>query len=129
MRSSRRRHRRQREKQFENLAAYLIVLYRSDPNRFLREWDKRVSSWIDEIHYRGRRLRMKTESKESYFRIFAVLEFVEQFLIQHPEINRKVGPTTRDVLHHESAKVLAAVADKRLYHLVAQYRRAQLLRI
>jgi hypothetical protein len=102
------------------LADYLTSLARSDAERFNREWNKRVSSWLDEIHRRSRTLRGGELTEK---RIFGVLEQVERLLgICGPEVEALVGKSTRGTVTHETCKAFSLAISPELYRI---YNRSQ----
>jgi hypothetical protein len=97
------------------LADYLTNLACSDAESFMREWNKRVSSWLDEIHRRSNLLRGEERSEK---RVFGVLEQVNRLLdMCGPEVESLVGLSTRETLVHESCKVFSLAVSPELYRI------------
>lgn len=100
----------------KNLARYFSKLAHDDEDKFLIEWDKRVKSWLDEIHLRGER-RCGAETRDE--RVFGLLERVS-LLLRHcdKKVEALVGLSTREVLVHESCKVFSIAVAPDLYRIV-----------
>lgn len=102
------------------LARYITGLARNDKNKFFLEWDKRVKSWLDEIHRRGKSFRSEDSCEE---RVFGVLEQANRLLAMcGPEVEHLVGLSTRDTLVHETCKVFSLAVSPELYRV---YNRGQ----
>jgi hypothetical protein len=99
----------------KKLAEYLVNLIRTDKNRFIYEWERRVKNWLIEIHQRADMLRGVESTHE---RVFGVLEQVDRLLnLCGPEVDELVGASTRDTLIHESCKAFSLAIDPKMYRL------------
>jgi hypothetical protein len=106
----------------QKLSKRLKELARQDTRIFLKEWQKRLDSWVDEIRRRGQHLRNEDQSDERQAWVFEVLEQAERLLtLCGPEVGRLVGAYTRDILIHECCKAVAFAIDPRMYSLSKKY--------
>jgi hypothetical protein len=97
------------------LAVYLTSLARSDAERFNGEWNKRVSSWLREIHRRSSAIRGSGLKEE---RVFGVLEQVNGLLgLCGPEVEALVGQATRETVVHETCKAFSIAVSPELYRI------------
>jgi hypothetical protein len=105
------------------LAQRFAHLVRVDRDRFLSEWESRLSSWLMEVHRRGEQLRGEEFADE---RVFGILQHVDRLLdLCGPEVEALVGRSTRDTIIHESCRVFSVAVDPRLYRIYnrRQYKR------
>ena len=105
------------------IVRYFKVLACRDTGKFLIEWDKRIKSWLYEIHRRGELFKGEEPTEE---RVFGVVEHAERVLrLCGPEVESLVGASTREVLVHESCKVFSLAVSTELYRI---YNRSQYLK-
>jgi len=95
---------------------YLAGLARNEPERFRREWEKRLASWIDEIRLNAGKLR----DKEKH-RVPAVFERLKEAMVIlegcGDEAFRRYAPYTYHLLATECCRQFAINVDPRLYRL------------
>jgi hypothetical protein len=94
-----------------NRARFLAGLYVSDPERFRREWQKRLASWSEEIEKRAATLDGE--------RAYQVIETAREALSNcNRVLNVTQVETLLGVLEHEAAAAVAGQFDRRMYHLI-----------
>lgn len=132
------------KRRFNKKVREFISLHRKNETIFLREWDKQVTEWIKEIHFRAKQWKEqpleKSEStiqldEDEFFEaidrlpVFGVYEKAEAMITASGrEIEELVGPTTRQTLENECVKAIAGIYDNRLNSSLIQhwfYKRAK----
>ena len=115
------RHRRKREEKFARLSEALACLAREQPELFDVELNKRVTNWLEEVQFRGRRLARKGGDIKAPS-VFDLVKTIEQLLASHPDASRLISPSILRMLKDESSKAVARAVDPRLYKVVRSYR-------
>jgi hypothetical protein len=116
------RHQKKRREAYLRLGQSLSSLAERNRERFLQEWSTRVTSWLEEIERRGRRMSRGVRSTDSHLHVFAVYDDVEFLLLEFSLLDRLVGRQTRSLLRAACARAVASSADARMYRLVTSYR-------
>ena len=88
-----------------------------DRRRFQHEWNKRVQSWLHEIHRRGALLRRGEGYHSELGRIFDVIEQAER-LIAACGVEEIVGSETRQLLLAESSRIVARVYGREMFRVI-----------
>ena len=95
---------------------YLARLAKEEPERFDKEWEKRLSSWIELIRKEAGRLRDR-----EYQPITPVFERVEEAMaVLHncgKEIFREYADEAYDILNAECCSQFAGHVDTRLFQM------------
>jgi len=105
-------------KQKKAIGRYLTAVFEQDPQAFDRKWDRRLESWIDEIHTRGKSWRNGGSGARR--QIFAILDSaMETLKACSPEIYRKQAHRTYSLLAGECCRQVADTVDGRLYRLTS----------
>lgn len=116
------------ERRLRSDALYLTQLAQMDLEKFHREFNKRLRSWLEEIRRRGNALRDDIYSDQpdagsDEARVFGILEKVNRLLaLCAPEVEREVGAKTRNLLKHACAKAVALTVSPDMYKVVYQYK-------
>jgi hypothetical protein len=98
-------------------ARFLRAMAQDDQRRFQHEWNKRVQSWLYEIHRRGALLRRGEGHHPELGRIFDVIEQAER-LIAACGVEDVVGSETRQLLLAESSKIVARVYGREMFRVI-----------
>lgn len=115
-----------RQRRKAKLAKYLSLLAHKNPQKFKKEWCKRLESWVDEIHNTGHRLRRQWSQRleiedikmDLETEIFCVLQIAEELLsLCGVKAEALVGPQTRALLTDECCRVFAQITEPQLYKL------------
>ena len=96
---------------------FLRLIARDDRRRFQHEWNKRVQSWLHEIHRRGALLRSSEGHHSDPGRIFEIIEQAER-LIAACGVEDIVGSETRQLLLGESSKIVARVYGREMFRVI-----------
>jgi hypothetical protein len=96
-------------------ARFLRSMAQDDRRRFHHEWNKRVQSWLHEIHRRGALLRRGEGSELG--RIFEIIEQAER-LIAACGVEEIVGSETRQLLLAESSRIVARVYGREMFRVI-----------
>lgn len=109
------------QRRARKLARYLQELARTNPERFQQEWAKRLQSWAEEAHARGRRMR-DSDCHELETTVFRMVNIAEELLAQcGPEAQRLVGVQTRRFLLEECARAFSLAVSPDLRRLTNAY--------
>jgi hypothetical protein len=119
-------------------AKRFAALARTDAVRFHREWNRRVSGWLYEIHNRARYQGQGNEvsawaenAKEcelleeeaTQLAIFDLLDHANNLIAAcGDDVEKLVGAQTRSLLSAECTKAVAGVYGRQLYRLVGSYK-------
>ncbi len=115
-----------RQRRKAKLSKNLGLLARTNPQKFKKEWSKRLESWVDDVHNKGRRLRRQWSQRleieeiemDLETEIFCVLRKAEELLsLCGSEVEALVGSQTRTVLSDECCRAFALSVEPRLYKL------------
>ncbi len=99
--------------------SYLVTTARENRRKFHYEWNKRVVSWLCEINRRGALLRACDEEAAGVERVFEVVDQADRLIAAcGAEVDRLVGPETRQVLIGECCKIAARVYGPAMYRIV-----------
>ena len=98
-------------------ARFLRSIAQDDRRRFHHEWNKRVQSWLQEIHRRGALLRRGDGQHSELGRIFEIIEQAER-LIASCGVEDLVGSQTRQLLIDESSRITARVYGPEMFRLI-----------
>ena len=100
------------------IGRYLTAVFEQDPQAFDSKWDRRLASWIDEIHSRGKSWR--NGGNGTHRQIFSILDnAMETLRTCGPEIYRRQAHRTYSLLAGECCRQVADTVDDRLYRLTS----------
>lgn len=95
---------------------FFTTLAKNEPIRFEKEWEKRISSWMENIARDAGRL--KNKQKQSVSPVFDRVDEAMDILRNcGKEVYRKYGNHTYDLLTTECCRQFAMKSDRRLFLL------------
>ena len=100
----------------ERRRKYLSQLAREDPERFKREWERRLKSWSNEIRWRGREGGTKEKP------LFEIVRRAEEILMECGDRAVELALKETDfILGNECCKALANAVGYEMYRMVWNY--------
>lgn len=126
------------KRRFNSRVNSLVSLLKKNEQLFLREWQKLVQGWLNEVHRRANSWREGAEFRniesvdgpieQGRARVFGVLEISEAMLAACGDnVEKLVGEETRRLLTNECVKAVASICGGRLNQMVDHriYRQAK----